>query len=308
VKNFRLVGVVVGLVVVIACWAATCAAWRFDRVAEGVRPLEARAFPELTLLTLGTGGAYENPSRRGPASAVALGSRVLLVDAGRGVAESLRAAKLPVAQPETLLLTNLLAENTVGLDDLLLTGWLEGRARPLRVIGPPGTRALVEGVAAAQAGAVAALASSLGLAPEGAAASAIEIPDGWSEAIEALSVRAAALPGGPIVISGTGWGPEALTALARGANLLVHEAAFLPTHEIARELGIEAQADRLQREAAIHTALDAVGRLAARAGVGALVLVRLRPPPVYDLQITSLVDDSFDGRILIPSDGDEITP
>ena len=121
-KNFRLVGVIVGLVVVIACWAATCAAWRFDRVAEGVRPLEARAFPELTLLTLGTGGAYENPSRRGPASAVALGSRVLLVDAGRGVAESLRAAKLPVPQPDTLLLTNLLPENTVGLDDLLRKG------------------------------------------------------------------------------------------------------------------------------------------------------------------------------------------
>jgi ribonuclease BN (tRNA processing enzyme) len=322
VKNFRLVGFVVGLGVVAACWAVTCAAWRFDRVAEGVRPLEARAFPELTLLTLGTGGAYENPSRRGPASAVALGSRVLLVDAGRGVAESLRAARLPVAQPETLLLTNLLAENTVGLDDLLLTGWLEGRARPLRVIGPPGTRALVEGVAAAQAGAVAALGSSLGLPPEGAAASAIEIPDGWSEAMEALSVRAAALPGGvlparayrfeaggrSIVISGTGWGSEALTAFARGANLLVHEAAFLPTPEVARELGIEAQADRLQREAAIHTALGDVGALAARAGVGALVLVRLRPPPVYDLQITSLVDDSFDGRILIPSDGDEITP
>jgi ribonuclease BN (tRNA processing enzyme) len=51
-----------------------------------------------------------------------------------------------------------------------------------------------------------------------------------------------------------------------------------------------------------------VGALAARAGVGTLVLVRLRPPPVYDLQITSLVDDSFDGRIEIPDDGDEITP
>ncbi|HEY7599883.1 MAG TPA: hypothetical protein VH741_08150, partial [Candidatus Limnocylindrales bacterium] len=114
--------------------------------------------------------------------------------------------------------------------------------------------------------------------------------------------------GRSIVISATGWGSEALTAFARGANLLVHEAAFLPTPEIARELGIEAQSDRLQREAAIHTGLGDVGALAARAGVGALVLVRLRPPPVYDLQITSLVDDSFDGRILIPSDGDEITP
>jgi ribonuclease BN (tRNA processing enzyme) len=114
--------------------------------------------------------------------------------------------------------------------------------------------------------------------------------------------------GRSLVVSGTGWAPEALSDFARGANLLVHEAAFIPGPEVARELGIEAQTDRLQREAALHTALDGVGRLAARAGVGTLVLVRLRPPPVYDLQITSLVDDSFDGRILIAEDGDEFTP
>ena len=39
-----------------------------------------------------------------------------------------------------------------------------------------------------------------------------------------------------------------------------------------------------------------------------LVLVRLRPPPVYDIQITSEVDDDFSGRILIADDGDEIRP
>jgi hypothetical protein len=34
----------------------------------------------------------------------------------------------------------------------------------------------------------------------------------------------------------------------------------------------------------------------------------MRPPPVYDLQITSVVDDTFDGRVVIAEDGDEITP
>jgi ribonuclease Z len=322
VRSFRITGFVVGLGVVAACWALTCAAWRFDEVAEGVLPLEPRDFPAMTLLTLGTGGAYENPARRGPATAVALGRRVVLVDAGRGVAESLRAAKLPVAQPELLLLTHLLPENTVGLDDLLLTGWLEGRTTPLRVVGPPGTRALVEGLAAAQAGAVAALGAALDLPLAGASATVTEIGDDWSESVGALSVRAAALPGGPlparayrfeksgrsIVVSGTGWAPDALAGFARGASLLVHEAAFVPGPEVARELGIDAQSERLKREAALHTALEDVGALAARAGVGTLVLVRLRPPPVFDLQITSLVDDSFDGRIVIANDADEITP
>ena len=133
-------------------------------------------------------------------------------------------------------------------------------------------------------------------------------------------MRAAALPGGPldarayrfesaarsIVVSGTGWAPDALIAFARGASVLVHEAAFIPTPEVARELGIEAQAEFFAREAALHTSLADVGALAGRAGVGSLVLVRLRPPPVYDLQITSVVDDAFGGRIVIPQDGDEI--
>ena len=64
-EEFPAVGFVVGLGVVAACWALTCAAWRFDQVAEGVKPLEPRDFARLTLLTLGTGGAYENPARRG---------------------------------------------------------------------------------------------------------------------------------------------------------------------------------------------------------------------------------------------------
>jgi len=287
-----------------------------------VLPLEPRDFPRMTLLALGTGGAYENPARRGPATAVALGRRVVLVDAGRGLAESLRAAKLPVAQPDTLLLTHLLPENTVGLDDLLLTGWLEGRTTPLRVIGPPGTRQLVEGLAAAHAGAIAALGSALALPPAGASASALEIEDGWGETDGALSVRAAALPGGPlaarayrfeasgrsIVVSGTGWAPEALAGFARGASVLVHEAAFVPGPEMAHQLGIDAESERLRREGALHTGLADVGALAARAGVGTLVLVRLRPPPVYDLQITSLVGNSFEGRVVIPDDADEITP
>ncbi len=320
--RLRLIGLFAAFAVAITSWVLTCAAWRFDEVAEGVVPLEPRDFPRLTLLTLGTGGAYENPARRGPATAVALGRRVILIDAGRGVAESLRAAKIPVSQPDTLLLTHVLPENSVGVDDLLLSGWLEGRTQPLRVIGPPGTRALIDGLSQAHTQAVAALGAALGLPAAGAAAEVLEIADGWSEQAGALSVRAAALPGGPIdarawrfesdgrsiVVSGTGWGADALIAFAHGASVLVHEAGFIPTPEVAHELGIDARAGFFAREAAMHTSLLDVGALAGRAGVGTLVLVRLRPPPVYDLQITSVVDDTFSGRIVIAKDGDEITP
>ena len=103
-------------------------------------------------------------------------------------------------------------------------------------------------------------------------------------------------------------GGLALVRFARGTHTLVHEAAFVPTPVQALELGIAEDPERLRREAALHTSLEAVGRVAMRVGAKILVLVRLRPPPVYDLQITSIVDDHFEGRILIACDGDEITP
>jgi ribonuclease Z len=320
--NLRLVGFFVVLAVMIASWALTCAAWRADRVISGVAPLDRRAFARLTLVTLGTGGAYENPNRAGPCIALALGDEIALVDAGRAVAEALRGAKIPVAQPRSVHLTSLLPENTVGLDDLLLTGWLAGREAPLRLVGPPGTRALAEHLIAAHQPAIRAHAEALGLPETGAGFETLEIEDGWSEARGGLALRAGALPGGPllalayrfeaggrsVVVAPTGWAHEALVGFARGAHVLVHEAAFVPTPDLAAEIGLDVDSERLRREAALHTSIEAVGDLAHRAGVETLVLVRLRPPPVYDLQITGLVDDRFGGRIAMAEDGDEITP
>jgi ribonuclease BN (tRNA processing enzyme) len=245
-----------------------------------------------------------------------------VVDAGRAVADALRLSLIPVQQADTVYLTSLLPENTVGLDDLLLLGWINGRSEPLRVVGPVGTQALTDALSAAHRAGIEARAGGLGIESAAPSFEVVEISDDWSEQVGALSVRAAPLPGGPIgafayrfeasgrsaVIGGSGWAPEALVDLARGADLLLHEAVFILTPKIAEELGFEAEAERLEREAAEHTALEAVGALAQQAGVKTLVLVRLRPPPVYDLQITSVVDDDFEGRIVIAEDGDEITP
>jgi ribonuclease BN (tRNA processing enzyme) len=163
---------------------------------------------------------------------------------------------------------------------------------------------------------------ALGLPPEGADFAPEEIDDGWSHERDGLRVRAGALPGGPleafayrfetdgrsVVVAGTGWAPAALVAFAAGAHVLVHEAAFIPDPETAAEIGVDEDPDRLRREIALHTRIEEVGGLAQRAGVKTLVLVRLRPPPVYDIQITSDVNDVFGGAIVIPDDGDEITP
>jgi ribonuclease BN (tRNA processing enzyme) len=234
----------------------------------------------------------------------------------------LRLSTIPVSQPDAVYLTNLLPQNTVGLDDLLLTQWINGRERPLRVIGPAGTRALTEHLLQAHRAGIAGRTGGLGTAGNTPEFEVVEISGGWSEQIGDLAVRAEALPGGPIealgyrfsaggrsvVVSGTGWSPDALIELARDANMLVHEAVFVPTPQIADEMGMDEDAGLLLREAAEHTGLADVGSLAQRAGVATLVLVRMRPPPLYDIQVTSIVDDEFDGRIVIAVDGTELTP
>jgi len=320
--NSPVVGFLVVLAVGVASWMLTCAAWQLDRVASGVVPLDPRDFGRLTVVTLGTAGAAEDHNRRGPSTAVGRGGTVALVDAGRGVAEALRAAGIPVFQPDAVLLTHLLPENVVGLDDLLAAAWAAGRREPIRVLGPPGTRAVARSAVRGVADGVVARARALGEDAAPPALDATEVEGDFEERLGGLALRAAPLAGGPVpalawsaqddgarvVVSATGWAGDALVDFARGADVLVHEAAPVPTPEQAAEAGLDVDPERLRREAALHTGFEAVGTLARRAGVDTLVLVRLRPPPVFDLQVSTRVDDHFDGRILVADDGDEIVP
>lgn len=321
--NSGLRAVVLGvlLALVAGMWVLTFVSKRFERVAAGVAALEPRAFDALTVVVLGSGGTFENPARLGPALAVGRERAIALVDAGRGVSEALRAAEIPVHQPSAVLLTSLLPENAVGLDDLWLTGWLGPRDAPLRVYGPPGTRALVEGLRAAHEAGRAAQGDAFALAAEGAHLEAHELEDGAELEIDALRVRVAALAGGALpalayrfetesraaVISGAGFDPERVVALALGADVLVAGAVYGASLEAAADAGAE-RFDVLQREAAQHFRLEDVGALAARAGVRTLVLVRLRPPPVFDFQYTRVVGETFRGRVVVARDGETITP
>jgi ribonuclease BN (tRNA processing enzyme) len=99
-----------------------------------------------------------------------------------------------------------------------------------------------------------------------------------------------------------------LERFAAGAQTLVRSAAYSPTPDEAKEAGIEISDEVLRREATLHSSFRDVGVVAQQVGAETLVLVRLRPPPVFDLQITGIVSEQFSGEIVIADDGDEITP
>ena len=108
------------------------------------------------VVLLGTGTPVPDPDRSGPATAVIDDERAWLVDAGPGVirraAQAARDQELPqlaARRLDTVLLTHLHSDHTLGLPDVLLGAWVLGRETPLHLIGPPGTRALAEGILAA---------------------------------------------------------------------------------------------------------------------------------------------------------------
>jgi len=314
-------GLVIGILIL--AWLGAGVLWRAAELAEIVAPLDKRTSTELEVVAVGTGNEYENPERLGPATAIVSGETIVLVDAGRGVAEALRHAKIPLEQPGIVLLTNLLPANTLGLDDLVYTGWLSAREAPLRVIGPPGTRLLVESLERAHAAGRDALGAALALPADGGRIAVEEVDDGFALEEGPLRIEARALPGGPlptlawrfsqgdhrVVVSGSGWGRDALASFAANADALVHEAAYLPTPEELAGTGAEVpHPERIAAESKIHTSILDVGALAREAQASRLVLVRLRPPPFFELQVRSIVAKAFDGEIVVPEDGDVVYP
>jgi len=112
----------------------------------------ARREPARTrVVMLGTGTPNADPDRSGPAVAIVVGGDAYLVDAGPGIvrraALAARADSIPALAANRLrrvFLTHLHSDHTVGLPDLIFSPWVLGRAAPLDVYGPPGTKRMVD--------------------------------------------------------------------------------------------------------------------------------------------------------------------
>jgi ribonuclease Z len=98
---------------------------------------------DLKVTLLGTGSPRPIMDRFGPSILVEAGKQKLLFDCGRGAAQRIEQNKVPFAEVDALFLTHLHSDHVVGIPDLWLTGWVQGRTIPLRVWGPAGTREMM---------------------------------------------------------------------------------------------------------------------------------------------------------------------
>lgn len=103
-----------------------------------VHPIVRAQTTETQVILLGTGTPYPDPLASGPATAVVVGKRVFLFDAGAGLMRQVNAARLPVSGPEAVFITHLHSDHTLGYPDLILTSWIMRRTSALQIYGPPG--------------------------------------------------------------------------------------------------------------------------------------------------------------------------
>ena len=240
------------------------------------------------IILLGTGTPYPDPNAWGPATAVVVGKRFFLFDAGAGVMRRMNAAGLPISGPEAVFITHLHSDHTLGYADLILTSWIMRRVSPLPAYGPHGLRSMTAHLLAAykqdihirtyglerevRGGyrvKVHEIKSGVVYERDGVRITAIPVPHGsWKEAY-AYRVDT---PDRSIVISGDTRPSEALVRASRGVDVLVHE-VYSPLHIVAENRPGGKYWPRYMRE--FHTSDVELGALASRAQPKLLILTHI---------------------------------
>jgi ribonuclease Z len=240
------------------------------------------------IILLGTGTPYPDPLASGPATAVVVGKRVFLFDAGAGLMRQVNAAGLPISGPEAVFITHLHSDHTLGYPDLILTSWIMGRASPLQVYGPRGLRFMTQHLLTAFSEDI--RIRSKGLEREvqgGYRANVHEIREGVVYQRDGVRITAIRVPHGSwkeayayridtpdrsIVISGDTSPSKALVAASRGVDVLVHE-VYLATHLKPEDRPGGEFWPQYMRE--FHTSDVELGNIAAQAKPKLLILTHI---------------------------------
>ena len=270
------------------------------------------------VVLLGTkGGPTPSPYRAAPATLIEIDGKAWGVDCGNGVANQLAKAGVSLDALARIFVTHNHSDHVADVGTLIELAWSSGLKTPLWVHGPPPIRQIVRDQLAALSYDVAARIREEGripLAPlvhiDERAGAGIVVRDGGTTVTSCLVDHETIKPafayrfdtrGRSIVISGDTRYSDSLVALAKGADLLIHEAIYAPAIPQMAGENAPTLADHLRRS---HTSAEEVGFVAARAGVKKLVLSHLVPggPQITDAMWLAAVRTNFAGEVVIGRD------
>jgi len=290
------------------------------------------------LITLGTAsGPNPRAGRAQSSNLLIVNGALYVVDAGDGVARRLAEAGINIREIGTIFITHHHDDHTAGLGTLLSVAWDQQRTKPINVYGPPRTQELVK--AAVQYFTISA---EIRIADGGRTVPIAQVFFGHDAATGVIyqdaNVKVTAVEnshfdvhkGGPasgkhksysyrfetphrvIVFTGDTGPSDAVTELAKGADLLVSEAvsfqdrmqrmikdgrwqAMTPDEQV----GIQRQATQG------HMTLDVIGKMATRANVKTVVLTHLTARADGTDDYTPWAEEvkkHFSGQVLIAKD------
>ena len=220
-----------------------------------------------TLHLLGTGAAASDGTRTATMLAVETDDGTLLVDCGGDAAQRLRAHGLDPATLTAIVITHEHADHVAGFPLLLERMWLGGRRDPVDVYGIEPALAQARRVHDAFDTSAWPGYPSVHYHPV-AMSEGAPVLNGFglrvtaspgTHSVPSVGLRIESDGGGVLTYSGDTAYDEVIVRLARGADLLVHEATD---------------------ESPMHSRVEDAARVAREAAVGTLVLVHL--PPDFD--------------------------
>ena len=276
------------------------------------------------LVLLGTGaGPVPGSKRHMTAHVLVHNGATYILDCGLGVSRQFARTGVPLRSVRSIFITHHHPDHNIEYGPFLVLGWLGGMPQSVRAYGPPPLQQMTEDYLRSAKTTIDFWAEDFHRPPLGMI-EVHELPEAGpvmqDENVKVTSVLVQHPPVKPaygyrfdfpdrsIAFSGDTIGLDAVAAMAKGADVLVHEAMDLPGIEAFMRLQL-AQGTPGNLEAfmahmrADHTPTEDVGRIAQEAGVKTLVLSHLAPGEgVSDARWRDAAAKHFKGKIIVGRD------
>jgi ribonuclease BN (tRNA processing enzyme) len=277
------------------------------------------------LILLGTGGGPRpRRDRMSSAQVIIANDLPYVVDCANGVSRQLVLAGVTLARVRHIFVTHHHSDHNADYGTLLLLAWASGLRTRVDTWGPPPLAKITRLFFEMSAPDIDVRIADEGRVPLVPLIHPHEITqDGPVMQDENVKVTAARVehplvpdafayrfdaPDRSIVISGDTHRSDNLVKLARGADVLVHEALWMPA--VDGLVGLNPNATTLKKHIIdSHTPVEEVGQVAAAAGVKTLVLSHLVPADdgwLTDQTWIDLARAHFKGQIIVGKDLMEI--
>lgn len=329
---------------ILAGLAAAPAMWSF--AASGVAKAETAPQSELEakaaivrrelkgaagtkLVLLGTGaGPLPGQSRHMASNVIVHNHASYIVDCGMGVTDNFARTGIPFSSVKSIFITHQHPDHNIEYGPFLVLGWVNGitgRVNGLNPAvvgyGPPPLTQMTQDYLKSMAATIHFWAEDFEMEPLRSITTHDLAEAGHVMQDENVKVRSVLVkhppvtpaygyrfdfPDRSIVFSGDTVPLDAVAELAKGADVLVHEAMILPA--IEAQFGGNGARDKtlykivMRHMVADHSPVEDVGRIAAKAGVKTLVLAHLTGPGVTDEQWRAGAAKYFKGEIIVGHD------